>query len=440
MIGTNDAMVVGDARLFREQLTRIVLTLLDGAVLPVLSTMPDSHFQLGRKQRVLMSFNQVIADVADRFAVPLWNAWAALHRLPNHGLQPDGVHLNASPAGAGRFWPSDLIHAQNLRNLQALTILDWFRESVARGVEYVRPSKDWRPLDSVRPVYAVGRDAGFSPTVDVYDGTTGSLLNRFLAFRRGFGGGVRVATGDANGDGFTDVVCAANGAGIVKVISGVDGASLARLTDLGPRPASIAVGDLDGDGAAEIVVARGGRNPSVRVYGGGSYALRTEYNPFGRAAGETVVAVANIEGTGPVVIVAGGRAGPTVRYFDPAGYLLDEFETFSSSGAGISLAAADLDRDGFDEVAVGRAGAEATVRVLDGATHEVLAEFALGPVIDPAFGVRLGSLRRPDGTDELLVGSTPGSAVSVRGFDDLTGVPESLPIDRPSRAFGIFVG
>ena len=79
-----------------------------------------------------MAFNQVIADVAERYTVPLWNAWASLHRLPNHGLRPDGVHLNASPNGAGRFWPIDLLFAQNTRNLQSLHILDWFREQRER--------------------------------------------------------------------------------------------------------------------------------------------------------------------------------------------------------------------------------------------------------------------------------------------------------------------
>jgi hypothetical protein len=49
-------------------------------------------------------------------------------------------------------------------------------------------------------------------------------------------------------------------------------------------------------------------------------------------------------------------------------------------------------------------------------------------------------LRSRAGEDLLLVGNSPGSEVSVRGFDDLFAEPVLLPLERVNRAFGIFVG
>ena len=45
-------------------------------------------------------YNQIIANVAGNLDVPLWNLYVGLDPLPNEGIGPDGVHLNASPNGA----------------------------------------------------------------------------------------------------------------------------------------------------------------------------------------------------------------------------------------------------------------------------------------------------------------------------------------------------
>ena len=79
MIGTNDAMVGGDSGVYGTQLSRIVDALLAASVLPVLSTLPDSNYQNGRYRAAIGVFNQVIADVADRKLIPLWNVWSALN-------------------------------------------------------------------------------------------------------------------------------------------------------------------------------------------------------------------------------------------------------------------------------------------------------------------------------------------------------------------------
>ena len=441
MIGTNDAMVTRDASLFRAYLGQIVETLLAARVVPVLSTIPDSHFRGGAYQPILMAFNQIIADVAERYTVPLWNAWASFHRLPNHGLQADGVHLNASPTGAASFWPVDLLYAQNARNLQALRILDWFRESVCSTAHFTAPQRAWQPMQSGRALYAVARDSGSSPRVDVYDADSGTLVNRFLAFGPGYTLGVRVATGDVNGDGFTDIVCSTTHAGRIRIISGADGTTLIRLTPSGdPRAAvlRVAVGDLDGDGAAEIVAVSESRDSVMRIYGGDSLALMETFHPFASPIRGASVAVADVEGLGAVIVVAAGRETPTVSYYSPAGELRGQVDLAKGPGRGLSVVAVDLDADGFDELVVGRKGKTQRISHIDGSS--LVAERDLGPVADGSFEMRLGALRSDHEGDLLLVGSAPGAAVEVRAFDDLAGEPTHLPLERANRAFGIFVG
>ena len=70
----------------------------------------------------------------------------------------------------------------------------------------------------------VGEGAGGQPRVSVFDGT-GTRLQSFLAFPRGFQGGVRVAAADVNDDGRSDIV-AAKAAGGPPDVRGFDGVSL----------------------------------------------------------------------------------------------------------------------------------------------------------------------------------------------------------------------
>ena len=444
MVGTNDVLLGVNPTHFRDTLTRIVSTLTARGVLPVLSTIPDVLYLSGEFRDEVNAVNQLIADVAGQYRVPLWNLWRVTTGLMNQGLDSGGVHLNVSPNGGGSFHPVDMFYAQNVRTLKALKILDWFRETVAGGPTLLAPDTTWRAMADSRPLYAVARDVGFSPTVDVYDANTGQRVHRFLAFEASFGGGVRVATGDVNGDGFTDVVCA-TGAGTtarVRVFSGADGSVLANRVPFGEsytRGLSVAVGDLDGDSVAEVVVGQLADSSAVAVYAGGTFTLASQFPAFPGMEGGVTVAVANVRGLGQV-LAAASATNPVVRLFDADGSLRSSARVSDGSGFGVTVAAVDLTGDGSDELAVARATGGRRVRVLNPVSWATRATFTVGPVIDASFGVRLGTLRSATGTDTLLVGNGPGSAVSVRAFDDLTGNTIQLDPTNAGRAYGIFVG
>ena len=98
----------------RRVLDRIIET---GAV-PIIATKADNlegdH-----------AINTTIAQLAYEYDIPLWNFWAAVQPLPDHGLSPDGFHLTF----ARNFFddPKRMKNAWPWRNLTALQTLDAVR-------------------------------------------------------------------------------------------------------------------------------------------------------------------------------------------------------------------------------------------------------------------------------------------------------------------------
>ena len=203
------------------------------------------------------------------------------------------------------------------------------------GPDAVPPLPNWTPLPTDRPVFAVGRDAGQGPVVEIRDAATGQVIDRFNAYDPSFAGGVRVATADVNGDGFFDIVTAAGGGGgpVVNVFSGTDGALLSHFFAFDPgfrNGFSVAAGDLDGDAKAEIVVGAGnGGGPAVAVFHGGDLTEVQSFFAFDPAfRGGVTVAVGNF---------AGQRTEAPSSDFFPNGslspkFLLTVFSTLTSPG------------------------------------------------------------------------------------------------------------
>ena len=117
-LGTNQ---VWQPQEFHMGMMQILDILLSKNVVPILSTKGDNlegdH-----------SINRTIACLAQDYDLPLWNFWAAIQPLPNHGLQPDLEHLTY---GINDFDdPHAMQSAWALRNLTALQALN----TVWRGV------------------------------------------------------------------------------------------------------------------------------------------------------------------------------------------------------------------------------------------------------------------------------------------------------------------
>ena len=141
--------------------------------------------------------------------------------------------------------------------------------------------------------FVVARDGAAAPVVNVYNGRTLGLIKSFSAFSAPFTGGVRVACADVNGDGLADVI-AANGAGMrgtVRVFaSSAKPALLFKLsstTFVGPATFTgglfIASADLTGDGKAELIVGndRGGTPQVTVIRGGTKLGAVSSFNAMG---------------------------------------------------------------------------------------------------------------------------------------------------------------
>jgi hypothetical protein len=111
----------GDPSGYESFMRRILETTIANGTVPILGTKADNIEGNG-------SLNATLVKLAAEYDIPLWNYWAAVQPLPNHGLHPDGFHLTwerpyfNDPAVMQQAWP--------WRNLTALQALD----SVWRGV------------------------------------------------------------------------------------------------------------------------------------------------------------------------------------------------------------------------------------------------------------------------------------------------------------------
>jgi hypothetical protein len=111
----------GDLAKYNEYLRKIVQYVLSQNVVPILATraeVPGSS----------KSINEIVAQVAYDYQVPLWNFGVSVLPLPSYGLTADGFHLSQ----AANFFdnPADMKAGWPWRNLTALEAID----AVYRGV------------------------------------------------------------------------------------------------------------------------------------------------------------------------------------------------------------------------------------------------------------------------------------------------------------------
>lgn len=165
-------------------------------------------------------------------------------------------------------------------------------------------------------------DAGMPADVKVYDRATGQMKWDIVPFGETFRGGVRSAVADVTGDGVADIIVGAGPGGgpQVRVYDGVTGLPVAgplgSFYALDARfrgGVFVAAGDVDGDGYADIIVgADTGGGPQVAVFSGKDGSLRASFYALpARFGGGVRVAAADVDGDGEADIIVG--AGPGAR-------------------------------------------------------------------------------------------------------------------------------
>ena len=192
----------------------------------------------------------------------------------------------------------------------------------------------------------VGADAGGGPNVAVYSGEDygQTLLTSFFAYDPNFTGGVRVSSGDVNGDGFADLICGAGAGGgpNATVYSGQDNGqtrlfSFFAFDSRFTGGIFVAGGDANVDGHADIFAGAGaGGGPDTAIFSGLDGSLLANYFAFDAsfAGGVRVGAAVQPSGLARLVAVEGPQtkaqigtvSSPDVRFFEPlSAAVLDRF-------------------------------------------------------------------------------------------------------------------
>jgi len=121
----------------------------------------------------------------------------------------------------------------------------------------------------------VGADNGGGPRIRILDGATLAPIGDFFVYEETFMGGVRVSTGDFNGDGFIDIIVGAGfgGGPRVTILDGRDMTGATRLADFFAFEQSqrdgvyVSLGDINADGLFDPVVGAGpGGGPRIAAF------------------------------------------------------------------------------------------------------------------------------------------------------------------------------
>ncbi|MDD4271945.1 MAG: S8 family serine peptidase [Patescibacteria group bacterium] len=243
---------------------------------------------------------------------------------------------------------------------------------------------------------------GGGPQIRIFS-AEGKLLGQFFAFNKTFRGGVNIASADVNNDGSDEIIVVQASAGDseVKIFNGQGGflSSFYAYDNKFRGGLNLAAGDVDGDGEDEIITGlAAGKIPEVRIFKA-TGDLEGQFLAYPKTfLGGVKVSAANVRksvGTkrADIVVAPEKNGGPHVKFFDNKGNLLSHFFAFNSNfRGGVSLAKADVDNDGWDEIitAAGPGGAP-HVRVFK-ANGKIIGSFY---AYEESFGggVNVGSLK-----------------------------------------------
>jgi predicted outer membrane repeat protein len=255
-------------------------------------------------------------------------------------------------------------------------------------------------------------------TIKNDDGSTRFKIAPFVGYQQA----ISLATGDVNGDGFADVIVGAAGRGgpHVKIVDGKTGVELYSFFAFDPAfegGVSVAAGDVNGDGFIDIVTSAGpGAAPHVKVFSGKD--LSELYSFFAYAlnfSGGVVVAAADINRDGFADIVTTPIKGVShVQVFNGKNLnVIASYFGFTPEIAASAIAAGDTNGDGFAEVFV---SAGPAVRKLDGRTGTELA--SLTPY-GPTFlgGIDLSGTKDSNGLFDLITVADAGAFEHHQVFD-----------------------
>ncbi len=247
-----------------------------------------------------------------------------------------------------------------------------FENSFLRGASLASGDMD----GDGRAEIIVGSGPGRSPEVRIFS-ADGVIKKQFKVFVPTFIGGVRVATGDFNGDGLLEIAVAP-GQGSEPLVYFFDGEGN-QLKTAGVNVYAkefrggvhIAVADLNNDGKTELITSPGpSGGPHVRVFDGELNNLGLDFFPLDAGMRDGLSITVLKTPLGAVLAVAPESwSAPSVHLYSLQGGIrfLRSFSAFNSDARhGLVLSSYDTDGNEYDElIAVRNGGAAPETRVYD---------------------------------------------------------------------------
>jgi len=301
--------------------------------------------------------------------------------------------------------------------------------------------------------YAIGVDYGGGSVVQI-NYANGTNLS-FFAYSPTYTGGVRVALGDVNGDGYNDLITGTGlgGGPHIKVFNLISGRPVEMVSFFAFEPnfmggVYVASGDINADGFDDIIIGAGaGGGPRVKVIRGGSgYSMNSAvplmdifaFDPS--FTGGVRVAAGNRDNVGgeEVITAAGYGGGPNIRSFSAVGQVIDNFFAFSTNiNTGIFVGAGYVDGDGIADIIAGTGLGTPTqiAAFYSNGTRPVAVPFTSGFMGGATVGVALNS----SGQQVFAAATGPGGSPVVCLLNNSLATVDSFFAINPLFSGGLFL-
>ena len=370
--------------------------------------------------------------------VSLGNSTLTITSASNLSVGQQVVLINKVGAGAVNGTFNGLAEGQSLKvGVTTFTIsyIGGDGNDVVLTVTNTTPT----PSTGFNKFFAVGTDTGGAPVVQINYVNGSNQL--FYAYSSAYTGGVRVAIGDINGDGFDDLI---TGTGVgggphIKVFDLRGGLPVCVASFFAFEPnftggTYLATGNINGDGYADIIIGAGvGGGPRVKTYYGTNGYLVDNflappnldffaYDPNFRGGVVVAAGDRDADGVDDIITGAGVGGGPNVRSFNAASVMIDNFFAFNPAiTTGIFIAAGYVNGDSIADILVGTGrGTPTYIRAFysPGTTGSSPTTVTAAP-FTAAFngGARPGVMQNPDGSQVFGVAAGPTGAPEVRALN-----------------------